>query len=98
VVALMLRGLIELFTVFDWITPVVETAKDISYAVGDGSPVAYFEIDKTTVGDFQRTCGRLGITFISYSTVAFKRTAIVTIKDPGPEALMALQQTIAGGW
>jgi len=94
----MIRALLELFTVFDWISPVVETGKDISYAISDGSPTVNLEIDKTSIGSFQRTCAQMGVTFISHSMVPFKRNAIVTIKDPGPETLMALAAAVDGGW
>ncbi len=73
-----MRWLIELMTVFDWITPVVETGKDVAhYTTGDDTN--YFTISARDERSFRQLCREHGVKVVSVAGGPFRENKIMTV-------------------
>ena len=74
-------GLFDILQIFDWISPIVETGKDIHYVVTDGRGQTTIWLDKSELSFAQHKLGKAGIRVISNTWVAFNSEAGLDVPD-----------------
>lgn len=72
---------LEIFTIFDWISPALNTARDIHHAVTDGETLTTIWLDKYSLSYAERELIRCGIDTISEAAVAFDPVAGLRVRE-----------------
>lgn len=89
----------EILSIFDWVTPAVETAKDIGYFVETGSIGRPISVNKGELNRAKKVLGKAGITVISTTIAAFSREGMVDVPDKQfREALSVLADNGIDTW
>jgi hypothetical protein len=74
-------NILELFTVFDWVSPALNTAKDIHHAITDGEPTMTIWLDKYSLNFARQELRRCGLDVISDTMVAGDPVAGLDVRD-----------------
>lgn len=74
-------GLFDILQVFDWISPLVETGKDVHHDLTDGRSKTTIWLDKGELAYAEHQLRQAGIKVISNTWVAFNSEAGIDVPD-----------------
>ncbi len=74
-------GIFEILQVFDWISPLVETGKDVHHAITDGEGTTTIWLPKHELSEAKTKMRKAGIKVVSDTWAAFDAEAGIDVPD-----------------